>query len=440
MKVAIPAAAAFVVSVAALTAVRRLRSQQHEETVQLPLENFADIDANTTESHDANTAEGNNNNHTDQDPMSSLPAQGLTPGGVGFCPSIPSSGGFSALVGQTKLIEIKSLSKLLGVRVLAKAEFQNPGGSVKDRVAKKIIEDAEKSGALKPGGTIYEGTSGSTGISLTMAAMEKGYNASIYMPDDQAKEKSDLVAALGARVKRVRPVTIGDPDHFVNMARREASEDPLGFFADQFENPSNFAAHFLGTGKEIIEQTAGKLDAFVAAAGTGGTLAGCAARLKVFDSNITTVLVDPPGSSLCRRINTGVAYHDKDAEGHRVRYPFDTVTEGIGLNRITDNFSKGIDYIDVAYTAEDKESTMMSRWLLANDAIFCGSSGAVNCVGVVKAVKDGRIKPGQTVVTILCDSGIRHLSKFWNPEYMARFDLSCPDMIPSPLEFIECAA
>lgn len=159
-------------------------------------------------------------------------------------------------------------------------------------------------------------------------------------------------------------------------------------------------------------------------------------RLKAHSDAVRIVLVDPPGSALCRRINTGVAYNDKDAEGHRLKHPFDTVTEGIGLNRITQNFERGIPHCDVAFAVEDLEATLMSRWLLKEDGIFCGSSAGVNCCGVVKAVKRGLVKPGETVVTILCDSGMRHLSKFWNPEYMAKYDLLCPDVLPSPLEFV----
>ncbi|KAF4663377.1 hypothetical protein FOL47_005766 [Perkinsus chesapeaki] len=364
------------------------------------------------------------------------------------------SGGWWALVGNTPLIRIDSISELLGCEVYAKCEFVNPGGSVKDRVAKMIVSDAEDKGLLKPGGTIYEGTSGSTGISLTgavlkanslgfrMAGLARGYKTVIFMPDDQGKEKSEMIETLGGEVHLCRPVSIVDPEHMCKLAEQAAERDPGGFYADQFENESNFRAHFLGTGKEILEQTKGKVEVFVTAAGTGGTLAGTAARLKteLGEDNVTVILADPPGSALARRINTGVLFNEKDKEGYRVRHPFDTVTEGIGLGRLTHNFTLGLPFIDCAVSISDAEAVRMSRWLLAKDGLFVGSSGSLNVAAVVKAYKKGYIKPGQRVVTIMCDSGMRHLSKFWNNSYLASFDglvIADEEKGQTPLEFVK---
>ncbi|KAF4697616.1 hypothetical protein FOZ60_004512 [Perkinsus olseni] len=351
-------------------------------------------------------------------------------------------GGWWALVGNTPLIRIDSISELLGCEVYAKCEFVNPGGSVKDRIAKMIVADAEEKGLLKPGGTIYEGTSGSTGISLTMAGLCRGYKTVIFMPDDQAKEKSELIETLGGEVHLCRPVSIVDPEHMCKLAEKAADEDPGGFYADQFENESNFRAHFLGTGKEIIEQTKGNVDVFVTAAGTGGTLAGTAARLKteIGEDRVTVVLADPPGSALARRIETGVLFNERDREGYRVKHPFDTVTEGIGLGRLTHNFTLGLPFIDHAVSVSDAEAVRMSRWLLKKDGLFVGSSASLNVAAIVKAYKRGYIKPGQRVVTIMCDSGMRHLSKFWNNNYLASFDglvISEEEKNQTPLEFVK---
>lgn len=200
----------------------------------------------------------------------------------------------------------------------------NPGGSVKDRVAKQMIVEAEEQGLLRGGSTVYEGTAGSTGISLALAANARGYRCHIFMPDDQAKEKSDLLERLGAHVDRVRPVSFSNPQQFCNQARRSAAEDPHGgLFANQFENLANYRAHYLHTGPEIWEQTEGRLDAFVCAAGTGGTIAGISTFLKERDPKIKVYLIDPPGSALFNKVNTGVLFAHEDREGKRkkVFYP-----------------------------------------------------------------------------------------------------------------------
>lgn len=220
----------------------------------------------------------------------------------------------------------------------------------------------------------------------------------------------------GAEVQRVRPVSISHPDHFVHVARRRAEAEPdnNALFADQFENPANFRAH-LKTGEEIWRQTGGHVHAFVSGAGTGGTIAGVSAALKAHNPSVLVFLVDPPGSGLYNRIARGVLYAPVEAEGRRLRNPFDTITEGIGINRLTSNFLRA--HIDGAFQGSDQEALDMAHYLLQEDGLFVGSSAAMNCVGALKAAR--RLGPGHTVVTVLCDGGQRHLSKFYNPSYLA---------------------
>ncbi|XP_050219858.1 cysteine synthase 2 isoform X2 [Mercurialis annua] len=337
-------------------------------------------------------------------------------------------------VGNTPLIRINSLSDATGCEALA-------------------------SGKLYPGGVVTEGSVGSTAISLATVAPAYGCKCHVVIPDDVAIEKSQILEALGATVERVRPVSITHKDHFVNVARQRAQEanelasecrnydqvdgkDPKqingylsegekqgsvfpkhssgGFFADQFENLANSRAHYEGTGREIWEQTKGSLDAFVAAAGTGGTVAGVSRFLKEKNSNIKCFLIDPPGSGLFNKITRGVMYSKEEAEGKRLKNPFDTITEGIGINRITDNFMMA--KLDGAFRGTDKEAVEMSSFLLKNDGLFLGSSSAMNCVGAVRVAQS--IGPGHTIVTILCDSGMRHLSKFHSAEYLSQHGLT----------------
>ncbi|KAL2260688.1 hypothetical protein VTK26DRAFT_5237 [Humicola hyalothermophila] len=340
--------------------------------------------------------------------------------------------GIEGTIGNTPLVRIRSLSEATGCEILAKAEFLNgAGGSPKDRVALSMIQAAEEQGLLSPGrgDVIYEGTVGSTGISLAVLARARGYRAHICMPDDMAVEKSDLLHHLGATVERVPVAPITDPGHFVNLARARAREHTAaadtpsrGFFADQFESAANYAAHMRTTGPEILAQTDGRLDAFVAGAGTGGTIAGVAKYLKE-EAGLGTagaageagglriVLADPQGSGLYNKIRHGVMYSPTEREGTRRRQQVDTMVEGIGINRITENFEAGRGLIDDAVRVTDEQACRMARWLVEHDGIFIGSSSAVNCVAaVVTALK---MAPGSRVVTVLCDSGTRHLSKFW---------------------------
>jgi cysteine synthase len=306
--------------------------------------------------------------------------------------------GIESAIGNTPLFVIKSLSEVTGCTILAKAEFLNgAGGSPKDRVALSIIEKAELAGLLEPqsGDTIYEGTVGSTGISLATLCRARGYLAHIFMPSDQAMEKSDLLLKLGAKVDRVKPAPIVDQTHYVNQARRMAAEhsaDPnrpgRGFFADQFETEANWQAHYEGTGPEILRQCHGKLDAFVAGAGTGGTISGVAMFLKSKLPNIKIVLADPTGSGLYNKVKYGVMFHQQEKEGTRRRQQVDSIVEGIGLTRSTANFEAGREAIDDAVKVTDAHALAMARWLVEKDGIFVGSSSAVNC-----ELPDGSISP-----------------------------------------------
>ncbi|EER39081.1 cysteine synthase [Histoplasma capsulatum var. duboisii H88] len=341
--------------------------------------------------------------------------------------------GIEGCIGNTPLFRIKSLSEATGCEILAKAE-------------------AEEKGLLHPysGDAIYEGTVGSTGISLATLARARGYLAHICMPSDQSTEKSNLLLKLGAIVDHVPPAPIVETGHFVNRARalakshssspessparassrtshdphatheitetpdedllvsRAAGKQSRGFFADQFENPANWQAHFRTTGPEIFAQCESKLDAFVAGAGTGGTISGVARFLKPRLPNMSVVLADPQGSGLFNRVRYGVMFDVKEREGTRRRRQVDTIVEGIGINRVTLNFEAGRELIDDVVRVNDAQAIAMARWLVEKDGIFIGSSSAVNSVKT--ALKLG---PGHRIVTILCDSGTRHLSKFW---------------------------
>ncbi|TFK74296.1 PALP-domain-containing protein [Pluteus cervinus] len=401
--------------------------------------------------------------------------------------------GVTGLIGNTPLIRINSLSDALGVEILGKAEFLNPGGSVKDRVALRMIEDAEHQRLLRPntGSRIFEGTVGSTGISIATIARAKGYETTIIMPDDVAAEKVQALHALGAHVERVRPASIVDKKQYVNLARdyalkfgeenaelpadsaphpshphtlrsfsssvvvtttalsdagttdskelEEYLSKPRGFFADQFENRSNFDAHFHGTGPEIWRQTNGRLDAFVSGAGTGGTIAGVGQYLKSMQKDVIVALCDPDGSGLYNKVQHGVMYDRKESEGTKRRHQVDTVVEGIGINRLTKNVELALPIISEAFRITDEEAVAMSRYLVKHDGLFLGSSSACNLIACIKLVKKMGWKEGQRVATILCDSGTRHYSKFWNDEYLKSASISTnPDLVeellasPSP--------
>ncbi|KAK0244244.1 PALP-domain-containing protein [Armillaria nabsnona] len=371
--------------------------------------------------------------------------------------------GVTGLIGNTPLVRINSLSNALGIEILGKAEFLNPGGSVKDRVALRMIDDAERQGLIHPhtGSRIFEGTVGSTGISIATIARARGYDATIIMPDDVAEEKVKALLSLGADVQRVRPASIVDKKQ--NIARQRALEfgkekpssrphlvssssstvvvstesddddaDPLkheqfalkprGYFADQFENLSNFNAHFEGTGPEIWRQTNGRLDAFVSGAGTGGTIAGIGQYVKSMNEDVIVALTDPEGSGLYNKVKHDVMFDSRESEGTKRRHQVDTVVEGIGINRLTKNIELALPIIDDAFRITDAEAVSMSRYLVHNDGLFLGSSSACNLVACIKLAKKMGWKEGQTIVTILCDSGNRHYSKVSSPNdgYLAK--------------------
>ena len=312
--------------------------------------------------------------------------------------------GFSGSVGNTPLIELRNISQHIGRRILGKAEFLNPGGSVKDRAAKGILDDAEASGTLAQGGVIVEGTAGNTGIALTLMGNERGYSSVIVVPDDQSQEKIEMLRAYGADVRVVPAVPFTNENNYYHVARRIAQETPNSLWANQFENPANRRYHEQTTGPEIWEQSGGRIDAFVAAAGTGGTVAGVSAALKARNERILTVLCDPMGSALYNYVN----YGELQAEG-------ESDLEGIGIKRLTRNFVGAP--IDRAIRADDKTAVAMVHWLLRNEGLFVGGSSGLNVAGAARIARE--LPEGSVVVTILCDGGDRYLSRLFNQRWLA---------------------
>ncbi|MEL7035098.1 MAG: cysteine synthase A [Cyanobacteria bacterium J06592_8] len=312
--------------------------------------------------------------------------------------------GFVGTVGNTPLIRLNSFSEETGCEILGKAEFLNPGGSVKDRAAFYIIKDAEEQGLLKPGGTVVEGTAGNTGIGLAHICNAKGYKCLIIIPETQSQEKIDLLRTLGAEVRTVPAVPYRDPNNYVKLSGRVASEMENAIWANQFDNLANRIAHYETTGPEIWEQTEGKVDAWVAATGTGGTFAGVSLFLKEKNPEIKTVLADPMGSGLYSYVKTG----EPKAEGS-------SITEGIGNSRVTANMENVL--IDDAIQIDDVEAVRVVYQLLEKDGLFMGGSVGIN-VGAALALAK-QMGPGHTIVTVLCDSGTRYQSKLFNREWLA---------------------
>jgi cysteine synthase A len=319
--------------------------------------------------------------------------------------------GFIGTVGNTPLIRLNSFSEQTGCEILGKAEFLNPGGSVKDRAALYIIQDAENKGLLKPGGTVVEGTAGNTGIGLAHICNAKGYKCLIVIPDTQSQEKMDALRTLGAEVRPVPAVPYKDPNNYVKLSGRLAEEMENAIWANQFDNLANRQAHYETTGREIWEQTEGKVDAWVTATGTGGTLAGVSLFLKEKNPNIKTVVADPMGSGLYSYVKTGEIH----TEGS-------SITEGIGNSRITANMEDVP--IDDAIQVDDREAVRVIYQLLRKDGLFLGGSSGIN-VGAAVALAQ-QIGPGHTIVTILCDGGARYQSRLFNQEWLASKGLS-PD-------------
>ena len=323
---------------------------------------------------------------------------------------------FSQLIGNTPLIRLNALSDLTGCEILGKAEFMNPGGSVKDRAAKAIIEAAEASGELKPGGVIVEGTAGNTGISLTLVGRSKGYRSVIVMPETQSQEKKDALRVCGADLRLVPAVPYRDPGNYVRYSERLAeelrqTEEGGGIWANQFDNTANRMGHYNTTGPEFWEQTDGQIDGFICAVGSGGTLAGTAAFLREKNPNIKIGIADPMGSALYEHYTNG----NLKSEGG-------SVSEGIGQGRITANL-EGLE-VDFPVQVTDAEAMPILFDLLDKEGLLLGGSSAINVAGAAAMARE--MGPGHTICTILCDSGQRYQSKIWNPEFLRAKGLPVP--------------
>jgi cysteine synthase A len=307
-------------------------------------------------------------------------------------------------VGNTPLIRLRRLSDLTGCEILGKAEFMNPGGSVKDRAAYGIITDAEQRGLLKPGATIIEGTAGNTGIGLALIGNARGYKTVIVIPDNQSPEKISLLRTFGAEVTVVPEKPYRDPANYNHIARRLAEERDW-FWANQFDNTANRQAHYRSTGPEIWQQTKGQVTAFVAAVGTGGTLAGTTTYLKEQSPNVAAVCADPYGAAMWSWFTNG---NTDTNDG-------DSFAEGIGQGRVTKNI-EGIT-VDKAYRIDDQTALTIVYQLLREEGLFLGLSSGINVAGAARFAKERG--PGQTIVTVLCDSGHKYQSTLFNSEWLA---------------------
>jgi cysteine synthase len=327
--------------------------------------------------------------------------------------------GFTDAVGNTPLIRLRKASELTGCNVLGKAEFLNPGGSVKDRAAKYMILDAEARGDLQPGGLVVEGTAGNTGIGLALVGNARGYRTLIVMPETQSQEKKDMLRLCGAALRCVPAVPFKDPNHYVKQAERLAAQlaesEPNGvLYANQWDNPSNRGGHFRSTGPEIWEQTDGKVDGFTCAIGTGGTLAGVGEFLKSVKRDVRIVAADPMGAAMYHWIKHG----ELKSEGS-------SITEGIGQGRVTGNVAGAP--IDDAYQIPDAEMLPVIFDLLREEGLCLGGSSGINVAGAIRLAKD--LGPGHTVVTVLCDNGTRYQSKLFNPEFLRAKGLPVPEWL-----------
>jgi cysteine synthase A len=322
-------------------------------------------------------------------------------------------------IGNTPLIRLTKASEITGCEILGKAEFMNPGQSVKDRAALYIVRDAERKGMLKPGGVIVDGTAGNTGIGLAVVANALGYRTVIVMPETQSQEKKDNLRLLGAELIEVPAVPYRKPNNFVKisgrLAARMAQTEPNGaIWANQFDNTANRDAHIIGTAQEIWDQTGGKVDGFVSAVGSGGTLAGVGMGLKSFNKDIKIAIADPDGATLYSYYTTG----EHKAEGS-------SISEGIGQIRITANLVDAP--IDIAYNIHDSEAVPIVYDLLRSEGLCMGLSTGINIAGSIRLAKE--IGPGHTIVTMLCDYGSRYQSKLFDPEFMRSKNLPVPEWL-----------
>ncbi len=329
--------------------------------------------------------------------------------------------GVADAVGRTPLIKLRRASEETGCTILGKAEFMNPGGSVKDRAALFIIQDAVASGALKPGGTIVEGTAGNTGIGLAVVGNALGYRTVIVIPETQSQEKKDTLRLLGAELVEVPAVPYKNPNNYVKYSARLAetlarTEATGAIWANQFDNVANRAAHVATTAPEIWADTEGRVDGFVSAVGSGGTLAGVAMGLRAQTPHVKIALADVPGAALHAYYTTGTL----KSEGS-------SITEGIGQGRITKNL-EGL-AVDASYLIPDAEAVALVFQMLEEEGLCLGSSSGVNVAGAIRLARD--LGPGHTIVTILCDSGTRYQSKLYNPEFLVSKGLPVPRWLAS---------
>ena len=323
---------------------------------------------------------------------------------------------FLETVGNTPLIKLRKASEQTGCNILAKAEFMNPGGSVKDRAAKAIVLDAEQQGQLKPGGVIVEGTAGNTGIGLALVGNSLGYRTVVVIPETQSQEKKDMLRLCGADLREVPAVPYRDENNYVKVSGRLAeelakTEENGVIWANQFDNVANRHGHYENTGPEIFEQCDGKVDAFICAVGTGGTLAGTGMALKERNPDIIIALADPLGAALHSFYTTG----EFSSWG-------DSITEGIGQGRITANLENAP--VDLSFQIPDEEALPICFDLLKEEGLCLGGSSGINVAGAIRLAKE--IGPGKTIVTILCDSGIRYQTKLFNPEFLRKKNLPVP--------------
>ena len=331
--------------------------------------------------------------------------------------------GFVDAIGNTPLIKLRAASARTGCTILGKAEFLNPGGSVKDRAARAIIEAAEARGELRPGGVIVEGTAGNTGIGLALVANARGYRTVIVMPETQSQEKKDMLRLCGADLRLVPALPYRDPGNYVRVSERLAAElaasEPHGaIWANQFDNTANMDAHVRTTGPEIWAQTAGKVDGFVAAVGTGGTLAGTGLALKERNKDVVVALADPMGSAIFNYYQNG----ELKAEGG-------SISEGIGQGRITQNLAPAP--IDTQFQISDQEALPLVFDLLRHEGLVMGGSTAINIAGAIRLAE--QLGPGHTIVTILCDWGHRYQSKLYNPAFLREKGLPVPEWLNDPV-------
>lgn len=324
------------------------------------------------------------------------------------------------LIGNTPLLHLKQVSEKTGCTILGKAEFLNPGGSIKDRTALGIIRAAEAAGELQPGGRIVEGTAGNTGIGLTLLANALGYKSTVVMPITQSKEKIDSLELLGADLHLVGATSYSDPKHYIHTAQRltqklAAREENGAIWARQFDNPANMAIHASTTGTEIWEQTDGKVDGFICAVGTGGTLAGVSNALKERNSGISIAVADPCGASLYSYFTGGEL---EPSEGG-------SIVEGVGINHVTDNLAAA--QVDTAYKISDSEALPYLFDLLRHEGLCLGGSSGINIAGAVRMAEE--LGPGHTIVTVLCDYGNRYQSKLFNPVFLENKGLPVPEWL-----------